>query len=86
MLIFDVYSLRHFGVPFHKLAIYLYIKCVCMGVLYSLVPIKLFIICLQLAYPEWYTYLEDPRYENVDMFSKGTTSVVANMRENLNMR
>ncbi|XP_031620817.1 glutamate receptor ionotropic, delta-2-like isoform X2 [Contarinia nasturtii] len=40
---------------------------------------------LVIAYPERYTYLEDPKVENVDIFTKGTASVAANMRENLNM-
>lgn len=40
----------------------------------------------QIAYPERYTYLEDSKVENVDIFTKGTATVAANMRENLNMR
>lgn len=40
----------------------------------------------QIAYPERYTYLEDPNVEHVDIFTKGTATVAANLRENLNMR
>lgn len=39
----------------------------------------------KIAFPERYTYLEDPSVENVDIFTKGTATVAANLRENLNM-
>lgn len=40
---------------------------------------------LKLTFPKRFTYLEDPTVEAIDIFSKGTNTVTANMRENLNM-
>lgn len=41
---------------------------------------------LVIAYPEQYTYLEDVKVENVDIFTKSSATVAANMRESLNLR
>lgn len=38
-----------------------------------------------MAYPERFTYWDDPKVQHVDIFTKGTIGVAANMRENLNM-
>lgn len=40
----------------------------------------------QYTSPELFTYLEDPKVENIDIFTKATYTIAANMRENLNMR
>lgn len=41
---------------------------------------------IQYAYPEIFNGLEDERTEHVDIFTKGTASVAANMRESLNLK
>lgn len=57
-----------------------------MNLIYSFGFLLNLNVALKIAYPERFTYVEDPANNHVDVFTKASINLGYNLRENLNIR